>query len=53
MFSSLAAFVVPLASSYGMLLTAAFLIGMAGSSFSIGAAFVSRWTPTGRQGTAL
>ena len=32
---------------------AAFLIGMAGSSFSIGAAFVSRWTPAARQGTAL
>src|SRR4051812_38115748 len=52
-FSSLAAFVVPLTSSYGMLLMAAFLVGMAGSSFSVGAAFVSRWTPAARQGTAL
>ena len=52
-FSSLAAFVLPLASSYGALLGAAFLIGMAGSSFSVGAAFVSRWTPAARQGTAL
>ena len=52
-FSSLAAFVVPLTSSYGSLLVAAFLVGMAGSSFSVGAAFVSRWTPTARQGTAL
>ena len=33
--------------------TAAFLVGMAGSSFAVGAAFVSRWTPTARQGTAL
>ena len=32
---------------------AAFLVGMAGSSFSVGAAFVSRWTPAARQGTAL
>ena len=44
-FSSAAAFVVPLTNSYQLLLFAAFLIGMAGSSFSVGAAFVSRWTP--------
>ena len=31
----------------------AFLIGLAGSSFAIGAAFVSRWTPPAMQGTAL
>ena len=52
-FSSLAALVVPLTASYPSLLVAAFLIGMAGSSFSVGAAFVSRWTPADRQGTAL
>src|SRR5687768_7746017 len=52
-FSSFAAFVVPLTDSYRSLLVAAFLIGMAGSSFSVGAAFVSRWTPADRQGTAL
>ena len=52
-FSSLAAFVVPLTRSYGSLLVAAFLLGMAGSSFAVGAAFVSRWTPSARQGTAL
>jgi len=52
-FSSFAAFVVPLTDSYRSLLIAAFLIGMAGSSFSVGAAFVSRWTPADRQGTAL
>jgi nitrate/nitrite transporter NarK len=52
-FSSAAAFVVPLTSSYGSLLTAAFLIGMAGSSFAVGAAFVSRWTPAAKQGAAL
>jgi NNP family nitrate/nitrite transporter-like MFS transporter len=52
-FSSLAAFVVPLTGSYGSLLVAAFLIGMAGSSFAVGAAFVSRWTPAARQGTGL
>jgi MFS transporter, NNP family, nitrate/nitrite transporter len=52
-FSSIAAFVVPSTGSYNSLLVAAFLIGMAGSSFSVGAAFVSRWTPPARQGTAL
>src|SRR5690349_7190243 len=52
-FSSLAAFIVPLTTSYPALLLAAFLIGMAGSSFAVGAAFVSRWTPPARQGTAL
>jgi nitrate/nitrite transporter NarK len=52
-FSSVAAFVVPLTGSYRALLVAAFLIGMAGSSFAVGAAFVSRWTPAAKQGTAL
>ena len=52
-FSSLAALVVPQTGSYSALLFAAFLLGMAGSSFAVGAAFVSRWTPAARQGTAL
>src|SRR6187431_2924038 len=47
-FSSVAAFIVPLTASYGSLLMAAFLVGMAGSSFAVGAAFVSRWTPPAR-----
>ena len=48
-FSSLAAWVVPLTGSYSSLLVAAFLIGMPGSSFAVGAAFVSRWTrPLGK-----
>src|SRR3954468_12849940 len=53
LFSSLAALAVPLTHSYRSLLVAAFLIGMAGSSFAVGAAFVSRWTPPALQGTAL
>src|SRR5262245_54054782 len=52
-FSSLAAFVVPATRSFNSLLVAAFLIGMAGSSFAVGAAFVSRWTSPAQQGTAL
>ena len=52
-FSACAAFVVTLTDSYRSLIVAAFFIGMAGSSFAVGAAFVSRWTPAARQGTAL
>ena len=51
--SAVAAFVVPLSTSYESLVLAAFFIGLAGSSFAIGAAFVSRWTPPAMQGTAL
>jgi nitrate/nitrite transporter NarK len=52
-FSAAAAFLVPLTTSYRLLLVAAFLIGLAGSSFAVGAAFVSRWTPAASQGTVL
>ncbi len=48
-----AAALVPATGSYGLLLGAAFFLGLAGSSFAVGAAFVSRWTPPARQGTAL
>ena len=51
--SAIAAWLVPLTTSYPMLLASAFFLGLAGASFSIGAAFVSRWTPPARQGTAL
>ena len=51
--SAAAAALVPLTTSYASLLAAAFFIGLAGSSFAIGAAFVARWTPAGRQGMAL
>jgi nitrate/nitrite transporter NarK len=51
--SAVAAWLVPQTNSYGSLIAAAFFLGLAGSSFAIGGAFVSRWTPAGRQGTAL
>ncbi|HEX7088050.1 MAG TPA: MFS transporter [Vicinamibacterales bacterium] len=51
--SAVAAWLVPLTSSYTALLASAFLLGLAGSSFAVGAAFVSRWTPAAQQGTAL
>jgi NNP family nitrate/nitrite transporter-like MFS transporter len=47
------AYVVPMVSSYRMLLYVAFFLGMAGSSFAVGVGFVSRWFPPDRQGGAL
>ncbi|MDR3700234.1 MAG: MFS transporter [Candidatus Sulfopaludibacter sp.] len=44
---------VPQQGTYPGLLTAAFLLGLAGSSFAIGVGYVSRWTPPERQGGAL
>jgi MFS transporter, NNP family, nitrate/nitrite transporter len=51
--SAIAAWTVTFTSSYASLLAAAFFVGLAGAAFPIGAAFVSRWSPPGRQGTAL
>ena len=51
--SAAAAWLVPQTTSYPALVASAFFIGIAGSSFAVGAAFVSRWTPPERQGTAL
>ena len=51
--SAAAAWLVSVTGSYRELVAAAFAIGLAGSSFSIGAAFVSRWTAPAKQGTAL
>jgi NNP family nitrate/nitrite transporter-like MFS transporter len=39
--------------SYGALLAWGFLIGFAGTSFSVGVAFSSKWFPARQQGTAL
>jgi NNP family nitrate/nitrite transporter-like MFS transporter len=44
---------VPIVASYRALLAAAFFLGLAGSSFSIGVGFVSPWFSRARQGTAL
>jgi len=51
--SAVAAWAVTWTTSYASLLAAAFFVGLAGAAFSIGAAFVSRWSLPGRQGTAL
>lgn len=45
--------VVPLVSSYRGLLVAGFFVGLAGSSFAVGAGYVSRWFNMERQGSAL
>jgi len=41
------------ADSYETYLLAALGVGIAGGSFAVGIAYVSRWYPTGYQGTAL
>jgi nitrate/nitrite transporter NarK len=51
--SAAAAWGVSRTTSYMALLIGAFGLGLAGASFAIGAAFVSRWTPSVRQGAAL
>lgn len=51
--SALLAIGATLANSYGALLGWAFLLGLAGMSFSAGVAFVSKWFAASEQGTAL
>ena len=51
--TAIPAYLVSQATSYGMLLLFAFLVGFAGNSFSVGIAWVSAWWPQERQGFAL
>ncbi|WP_341485671.1 MFS transporter [Thioclava sp. GXIMD4215] len=51
--TALATVLLTLAHSYVMYLIAALGIGLAGGSFIIGVAYVSRWYDAGHQGTAL
>lgn len=59
MYTALVAFlIIPLVlmgftNSYSSLMGVAFFLGAAGSSFSIGVPFVSRWFPPAKQGLAL
>ena len=50
---SIPAFLIPYAGSYGELLVGGFFLGLAGSSFSVGVGFVSRWFSAEKQGSAL
>lgn len=52
-FSAIPALLVPMVSSYAMLIAIAFLLGISGSSFAVGVGFVSPWFPKERQGGAL
>ena len=51
--AALATWLLTFADTYVMYLVAALGIGLAGGSFIIGVAYVSRWYPLGKQGTAL
>ncbi|MEO5761796.1 MAG: MFS transporter [Vicinamibacteria bacterium] len=50
---ALPVFLVPQADTYSTLLVTAFFLGLAGSSFSIGVSYVSRWSPPEKQGGVL
>jgi nitrate/nitrite transporter NarK len=46
-------YLVPSTSTYATLLAAGFFLGLAGSSFSAGVGYVSRWSPPQKQGSVL
>jgi len=48
-----ATFLLSYAHTYPQVLLAALGVGIAGGSFAVGVAYVSRWYPTEKQGTAL
>ncbi len=48
-----ATFALSYATTYEMMLLAALGVGLAGGSFAVGVAYVSKWFPSHRQGTAL
>lgn len=50
---AIATWMLTYAHTYPQFLIAALFVGIAGSSFSVGVAYVSKWFPTSRQGTAL
>ena len=50
---AVATFLLSWATTYPMMLLAALGVGIAGGSFAVGVAYVSRWYPAGKQGTAL
>jgi NNP family nitrate/nitrite transporter-like MFS transporter len=50
---ALATFLLSYAQTYPQMLLAALGVGIAGGSFAVGIAYVSRWYPAGKQGTAL
>ena len=53
LFAAAATFALSFASTYVLMLFAALGMGLAGGSFAVGVAYVSRWYATEDQGTAL
>ncbi len=51
--SAVATWILSTVTSYPMFLLAALGVGLAGGSFAVGIAYVSKWYPPERQGTAL
>ncbi|WP_309085882.1 nitrate/nitrite transporter [Chelativorans sp.] len=51
--AAIATFLLSFAHTYGQMLIAALGVGLAGGSFAVGVAYVSRFYPQSRQGTAL
>lgn len=51
--TAVAAYLLTLVQTYEMFLVAALGVGLAGGSFAVGVAYVSRWYPKEQQGTAL
>ncbi len=51
--AAIATFLLSYATTYEVMLLAALGVGLAGGSFAVGIAYVSRWYPKERQGTAL
>ncbi|MDF2114034.1 MFS transporter [Roseiarcaceae bacterium H3SJ34-1] len=51
--AAVATFLLSYAHTYPQMLVAALGVGIAGGSFAVGVAYVSRWYPAEKQGTAL
>ncbi len=51
--AAVATFLLSYAHTYPQMLIAALGVGISGGSFAVGIAYVSRWYPTSKQGTAL
>ncbi|WP_406872230.1 nitrate/nitrite transporter [Aminobacter sp. P9b] len=51
--AAIATFLLAFAQTYSQMLIAALGVGLAGGSFAVGVAYVSRFFPAGKQGTAL
>lgn len=51
--TAFAVFLLTLVQSYEMFLVAALGVGLAGGSFAVGVAYVAKWYPREKQGTAL